>query len=149
MLIEAETLTARWHSSHIVLMLQSSGALLAKQEWIVTRLGDQVAVAALHVTLTRQMPLPHLLSLQLPIPPPRIAFCDAPQIVSDGSKTSIFLYAAEASQVQLASYVRLIRLTLGLSLESEPRRFHVSLSNRSGRLEDSVANVWELPASPV
>lgn len=41
MLIEAETLTARWHGSHIVLMLQSSEALLAKQKWIVRGLATR------------------------------------------------------------------------------------------------------------
>jgi hypothetical protein len=132
--------------SSILLMLIPNHEMLAEQERIAMLLPGQVPIKALHITL---MPLAES-DAPLPLPPPCIELESEANLVSNGSKASVYLRASKASQEELARYVTTIERTLNVSgLQNKERIFHVSLTNRVGLPDDSVAHVWEYPSNRV
>ncbi|MDQ9170774.1 hypothetical protein Q8A64_10170 [Oxalobacteraceae bacterium R-40] len=144
--MKVSTSTVLDNGSSILLMLEPSEELLSEQARIVSLLPEQVPVKELHVTLMRSAGS----AKAFPSPPPFVEFDNEACLVTDGSKTSVYLRATEASQSALADYVASIEELLGVDgLQNKARIFHVSLSNRAGPPGESVANVWEYQAIPV
>lgn len=144
--MQINTTGVRDNGANILLMLQPSPELLAERNRIIACVPDQTPVRELHITLMRS---PRS-DIPLPPAPASLQLLTSAQQVSDGDKTSIFLAVTPSSQEELARYVTAIEQALGVSgFQNKERVFHVSLTNRVGDLNASVADVWNHPCTPV
>lgn len=140
------TSAVRDNGSSILLMLEPSEELLAEQSRIASIVPGQVPVRELHVTL---LPSAHS-DKSLPPPPPFIDLHKSAYLVKDQNKTSVYLRVTETSQSELARYAATLEETFSAQgLLDKKRIFHVSLTNRSGKPDESVARIREHPSIPL
>ncbi|NUZ05850.1 hypothetical protein [Piscinibacter koreensis] len=131
----------------LLLRVLPSPALASLQAAIAAAVPGQHAVVALHVTLCMSA----LDAAGLPAPPACVELLDtAPRLTGAEGTTSVWLPLANPSQQALAAFVQaLARQARRLDVVEPGRVFHVSLCNRSGERDDSVAEPWRAPSEPL